>query len=81
MKLGNLKIKLNKWEKYGKCRVYVRASRSDGSKLPGRGYDGGYFDADGYHAGNGGWVDSQKYHNPKEWAAIEGAAKEMLNNG
>lgn len=77
-KLGNITVALKPWEKYGKKRIYLHCARSDGSQLPGKGYDGGYFDSAGYHRGKGGWIDSAKYHNPNEWASIEAKAKEIL---
>ena len=77
-KLGNITVALKPWEKYGKKRIYLHCSHRAGGKLPGKGYDGGYFDSAGYHSGKGGWIDPAKYHNPVEWAAIEKVALKML---
>ena len=76
--IGNIKVALRPWEKYGKKRIYLACCKRDGSKLPGKGYDGGYFDATGYHRGKGGWIENNRYHYPQQWDQIEAKAKEML---
>lgn len=72
------RCRLNRWEKYGKLRIYVQAGWLDGDKMVGRGGDFGFFDKEGFHEGKSGWLRHAQSEDPAGWARLEKTAQEML---